>query len=247
MKSFGYRGSRMTGIHPIAPGAPGALTSCLTCIKNEYEFVFMTISGSSRSDRRRRDLLVAARRVVSDGGFRDLQMLAVAATAGTAVGTIYRYFPTKAGLCGALVAEVSARELAVIRSICEADGPPDRRLHDAVATFARRALQNRQLAYAMIAEPVEAAVDDARLEWRRRIGEALAGLIAQGSATGRFRAVDGRLAAACIVGAFMEALVGPLEPTAHRNDDRRLADAIAGLCLAIVATPRSAEDTDDPA
>lgn len=203
--------------------------------------MFMSVIETSRSERRRRDLLAAARRVVSDGGFRDLQMLAVAAAAGTAVGTIYRYFPTKAELCAALVAEVSARELDVIRSVCEADGPPGRRLHDAVAAFARRALHNRRLAYAMIAEPVEAAVDDARLEWRRRIGEALARLVAEGSAAGRFRPVDARLAAACIVGAFMEALVGPLEPTAHRDDDRRLADSIAALCVAIVTSPLPAE------
>ena len=200
----------------------------------------MSQSTIPRSERRRRDLLAAARRVVSDGGFRDLQMLAVAAAAGTAVGTIYRYYPTKAELCAALVAEVSARELGVIRSICESDGPPGQRLHDAVAAFARRALHNRRLAYAMIAEPVEAAVDDARLEWRRRIGEAFTRLVAEGSAAGRFRAVDPRLAAACIVGAFMEALVGPLEPTAHRDDDRRLADAVAGLCLALVTEPAHA-------
>lgn len=205
----------------------------------------MSIVETSRSERRRRDLLAAARRVVSDGGFRDLQMLAVAAAAGTAVGTIYRYFPTKAELCAALVAEVSARELEVIRSICESDGPAGQRLRDAVAAFARRALHNPQLAYAMIAEPVEAAVDDARLEWRRRIGEALAGLVAEGAAAGRFRPVDPNLAAACIVGAFMEALVGPLEPAARRDDDRRLADDIAGLCLAIVSHPLAPEETDD--
>lgn len=201
----------------------------------------MIVAETARSERRRRDLLAAARRVVSDGGFRDLQMLAVAAAAGTAVGTIYRYYPTKAELCAALIAEVSARELEVIRAICASDGSPRQRLRDAVTAFARRALHNRRLAYAMIAEPVEAAVDDARLEWRRRIGEAFAGLIAEGAATGGFRPVDARLAAACIVGAFMEALVGPLEPAAHRDDDRRLADAIAALCVAVVTTPLPAE------
>lgn len=204
--------------------------------------MFMTSTDTARSERRRRDLLAAARRVVSDGGFHDLQMLAVAAAAGTAVGTIYRYFPTKAELCAALVAEVSARELDVIRAICEAEGPADRRLRDAVAAFAGRALQNRRLAYAMIAEPVEAAVDDARLDWRRRIGAALAGLIAEGAAAGRLRAVDPGLAAACIVGAFMEALVGPLSPAALRDDDRKLADDIAGLCLAIVGPAAPQED-----
>lgn len=199
---------------------------------------------SARSERRRRDLLAAARRVVSDGGFHSLQMLAVAAAAGTAVGTIYRYFPTKAELCAALVAEVSARELEVIRAICESDGAAGQRLRDAVAAFARRALHNPRLAYAMIAEPVEAAVDDTRLEWRRRIGEAFARLVAEGAAVGAFRRVDPTLAAACIVGAFMEALVGPLEPAARRDDDRRLADDIAGLCLAIVTDPTANPEDD---
>ncbi|WP_189991558.1 TetR family transcriptional regulator [Thalassobaculum fulvum] len=204
--------------------------------------MFTPVEPSSRSERRRRDLLAAARRVVSDGGFRDLQMLAVAAAAGTAVGTIYRYYPTKAELCAALVAEVSARELEVIRSICEADGAPGQRLRDAVSAFARRALHNRRLAYAMIAEPVEAAVDDARLEWRRRIGEALAGLIADGVARGAFRPVDPKLAAACVVGAFMEALVGPLTPATLLDDDDKLAADIAGLCLAIVDAPDPTEE-----
>lgn len=163
-------------------------------------------------------------------------MLAAAAAAGTAVGTFYRYFPTKADLCAALVAEVSARELDVIGSICDADGPPSRRLHDAVATFAKRALRNRRLAYAMIAEPVEAAVDGARLEWRRRIGEALARVIAEGVGDGSFRAVDPALAAACTVGAFMEALVGPLSPAAARDSDRQLAEDVGDLCVAMVST-----------
>jgi len=197
----------------------------------------MSIFESPRSERRRRDLLAAARRVVSDGGFRDLQMLAVAAAAGTAVGTIYRYFPTKADLCAALVGEVSARELEVIEALCVTAEPPGQRLHDAVAVFARRALRDRRLAYAMIAEPVEAAVDAARLDWRRRIGTAFARLITDGVGKGAFHAPDPDLSAACIVGAFMEALVGPLSPAAVRDDDRRLARDIADICLAMVAGP----------
>lgn len=195
----------------------------------------MTVLETPRGERRRRELLAAARRLVSDGGFHELQMLAVAAAAGMAVGTIYRYFPTKADLCAALVADVSARELEVIEAVCATADPPGQRLHDAVAVFARRALRDRRLAYAMIAEPVEAAVDAARLDWRRRIGAAFARLVADGAAKGAFHAPDPALAAACIVGAFMEALVGPLSPAADRDDDRRLARDIADACAAMVA------------
>ena len=197
---------------------------------------------TKRAVQRRQALLDAARRVVSDGGFKELQMLAVAAAAGTAVGTIYRYFPTKADLCAALVDAVSSRELDVISSICASDAGPRSALRDAVATFARRALRNRRLAYAMIAEPVDAPVDDVRLLWRARIGGVLAGVIAGGVADGRFRAVDPALAAACIVGAFMEALVGPLSPAGLETDNDRLADDIAALCVAIVGGSAETED-----
>ena len=134
------------------------------------------------------------------------------------------------------------RGLKVTRSFCGAAGARGHRLREAVSASARRALHNRRLAYAMIAEPVEAAVDDARLEWRRRIGEALAGLIAEGVAQGAFRPVDPQLAAACVVGAFMEALVGPLTPATLLDDDNKLAADIAGLCLAIVEAPDPTEE-----
>jgi AcrR family transcriptional regulator len=178
-------------------------------------------------------ILRTARRVVSDGGFRTLQMLTVAAAAGVAVGSVYRYYASKAELCAALVARVSERELEVLREIAAADGPPPQRLAAAVATFARRALQVRKLAYAMIAEPVDEAVDQVRLRYRAAISEVFEALIAEGVGDGSFRACVPRVAACCIVGAFMEALVGPLAP--EEDDDQArdadFVDEIAGFCV----------------
>ncbi len=204
----------------------------------------MTETLTKRGEVKRRALLAAAKRVVSDGGFQRLQMTVVAEAAGTAVGTIYRYFPAKADLCAALVAEVSSRELAVLSDVAGSGAQPPRALYDSVTVFARRALANRRLAYAMIAEPVEPAVDAERLIWRTRIGETLAKVIAAGTADGDFRSCDPRLAAACITGAFMEALVGPLSPSTEAGDDKALSLEIASLCLFMLSPTPPGNDDD---
>lgn len=198
---------------------------------------------SDRFQARRDFFLKAARGVVSEGGFHDLQMLTVAHASGSAVGSLYRYFPSKADLCAALVARVSEREVAVLSFVADTDDEPAQKLADCVATFARRALRNRRLAYAMIAEPVDEAVDAVRLKYRAAISIVFQRLIEQGQIKqgrhdGSFRNVDARLAAACITGAFMEALVGPLAPNnaedALNND---FVDQLSALCLAMVASP----------
>jgi len=198
---------------------------------NSYSYML-----TERFQSRRDFFLKAARAVVSEGGFQGLQMLTVAHAAGSAVGSLYRYFPSKADLCAALVARVSEREVAVLSFVADTDDDPGQRLADCVATFARRALRNRRLAYAMIAEPVDEAVDAVRLKYRAAISIVFQRLIEQGRRDGRFRAVDARLAAACITGAFMEALVGPLAPDnaedALNND---FVDQLAALCLAMIA------------
>ncbi len=50
---------------------------------------------------------------------------------------------------------------------------------------------------------------------------------------GAFPRLDPAVAAACIVGAFMEALIGPLAPTkgTGRRADRHLIEQITQFCL----------------
>lgn len=185
-------------------------------------------------------ILEAARQVVSDGGFRELQMLTVAASAGLSVGAIYRYYASKAKLCAALVARVSSRETEVLEAVAASDAPAPQRLADCVRTFLRRALLDRRLAYAMIAEPVDEAVDAERLAWRGRISRVFAGIIADGMADGSLRSTQPDVAASCIVGAFMEALIGPLSPEQPADDGREsYVECITAFCLAAVASPDS--------
>jgi len=59
---------------------------------------------SSQAARRQR-VLVAALELAADGGYDAVQMRDVAATAGVALGTIYRYFPSKDALLAAAMVE----------------------------------------------------------------------------------------------------------------------------------------------
>lgn len=182
-------------------------------------------------------ILTAARELVAEDGWRHAQIASVAQKAGVATGTVYRYFPSKADLFTEVLTDVSRRERDVIAAIVMGDGSAAARLSGAVQAFTRRALQGRRLAYAMIAEPCEPEIDKARLKWRAKLSAQFVRLVAMGVASGEFRACDARIAGACIVGGFMEALVGPLAP--EDLTDAAAADAlaqeIARACLAIVA------------
>jgi len=54
----------------------------------------------ARLDDKRKRILEAARALVSEGGWPEAQVSHVAAVAGLATGTVYRYFPSKAALVG---------------------------------------------------------------------------------------------------------------------------------------------------
>ena len=65
-------------------------------------------------------ILAAARALVSEGGWAEAQVASVAATAGLATGTVYRYFASKAELFAEVLSAVSQREVDVLEGI----GPP---------------------------------------------------------------------------------------------------------------------------
>ncbi|MDF3072658.1 MAG: AcrR family transcriptional regulator, partial [Alphaproteobacteria bacterium] len=186
------------------------------------------------ADKRER-IVKAVRRVVGEVGFRDAQIAMVAAAAGIATGTVYRYFPSKAELFAEAVSANSRHEVDVMAQIVAADGSPVQRLQDAIRVFASRALQAKQLAYAMIAEPADVEVDTARLEYRRAFGRLFRRLIDEGMQQGELPAQDSEATSACIVGALIEGLIGPLAPDAAKPmQENRLIDTILRFCLGAV-------------
>jgi AcrR family transcriptional regulator len=194
------------------------------------------VTMPSRQPRKpeKRDLILsAARQIVSEVGFQDTSIAAVAAANGMSTGSVYSYFASKAELMAEIVARVSERELAVLAEIVAGDAPVQKRLMSGVETFAKRAFRNRRLAWSMIAEPADPAVDTTRLHYRCAIGLQFETLLREGIKSGDFRNVDVEAAAAVIVGGFMEALVGPLSPerTIAKGRAEEIAAALADLAL----------------
>lgn len=187
-----------------------------------------------RRDRKaevRQRILKAAFRIVADGGFRAAQVAAVASAAGIATGTVYLYFPSKADLFAELFRQASSHEVAVLAQIAEVEAPAAERLDSVVRTFVHRAVRGHRLAYALIAEPVDPAVEAERIESKRAYAAVFARIVRDGVAAGAFPAQQVEITAACLIGALAEAMVGPLTPETfgNRGGEDELADGIAAF------------------
>jgi AcrR family transcriptional regulator len=159
----------------------------------------------------RERIVRAALEQVGAGGYASAAVQTVASRARVAVGTVYRHFPSKGDLFAEAFRRASQRELDVVVEVSEADGRSAReRVAAAVETFARRALAGPVLAYALLAEPVDPAVEAERLRFRTGYRDAFARVLEDGVRDGELRPHDTRTVAAALVGALGEALVGPL-------------------------------------
>src|SRR3954466_11198382 len=105
------------------------------------------------------------------------------------------------------------RALAVMAETAGHDELPARkRIAVGAETFARRALAEPTRAYALLAEPVDPAVEAERLTFRRAYRDLFARTIEQGVHNKELPPQDAQTVAAALVGALGEALVGPLSP-----------------------------------
>src|SRR5919201_3510280 len=135
----------------------------------------------ARRQAARERIVAAARELIARGGYAEAQVSAVADRAGVATGTVYRHFPSKADLFAEVFRRASQREVdALARAAAEAEGGAAARIDAAVETFAQRALRGRRLAGALIAEPVDPAVEAERLVFRRAYAEAFAQALRDG-------------------------------------------------------------------
>jgi AcrR family transcriptional regulator len=160
----------------------------------------------------RERIVAAALDRVATGGYSSAGVQAVAADAGVAVGTVYRHFPSKGDLFAEVFRRASQRELDVVVEVTNPGGdrPVAERVAAAVEAFCRRALAGPVLAYALIAEPVDPAVESERLRFRIGYRDAFARVLEDGVRDGELRPHDSRIVAAALVGALAESLVGPL-------------------------------------
>src|SRR5918994_6424930 len=171
-----------------------------------------------RPTERTRARLAAARERIADaaldqlaeGGYASASVVAVARRAGVATGSVYRHFPSKGDLFAEVFRQASQREVDVLVALGHRTMPVQERLSAWVGAFVHRALAEPVRAYALIAEPVDPAVEAERLTFRRAYADLFERALRDGVDKGELPALDAQLSAAAIVGALAEALVGPL-------------------------------------
>jgi AcrR family transcriptional regulator len=185
---------------------------------------------TERTEARRRQtrerIVRAAHDQIAEGGYASAPVQVVAARAGVATGTVYRHFDSKAELFAEVFRRAAQRELDVVAAVTsDRERPFDERGAAGAEAFARRALAAPTLAYALLAEPVDPLVEAERLHFRRGHHAIYAELLAEGIAAGELEPLDIEVVGAALVGAFAEALVGPLSGD-FRNRTRHGHEAL---------------------
>jgi AcrR family transcriptional regulator len=160
--------------------------------------------------------------LIAEGGYAAAQVAPVADRAGVAVGTVYRHFPSKSDLFAEVFREASQHEVDAMRAAMQdTEGAAAERVAAGIEVFARRAMRGKRLAWALLAEPVDPAVEAERLEFRHSYGDLMAEVIREGVEAGDLPAQDADVTAAALIGAIGEAMLGPLSPTHPYNGSRQ--------------------------
>src|SRR3954447_12095040 len=198
----------------------------------------MAYRPTPRTEARRaevRDRIVrAALDLIRRGGYREASVAAVAERAGVATGTVYRHFPSKAELFAEVFRVASQHEVDAVADAMAGSGSARDRIAAGVEGFARRALRGRRLAWALLAEPVDPAVEEERLVFRRAYAEVFASALREGVLDGSLPAQDPSLTAVALVGAIGEVLTQP-----HDADQEALVASLVQFCLRSIT-----EETD---
>jgi AcrR family transcriptional regulator len=174
-----------------------------------------------------RDRIVrAAFDLIRRGGYREASVAAVAAGAGVATGTVYRHFPSKADLFADVFRVASQHEVDAVAEAMARPATVPERVALGVETFARRALRGRRLAWALLAEPVDPAVESERLVFRRAYAQVFSSALKEGVLDGSLPPQDPSLTAVALVGAIGEVLTQP-----HASDEEALVASLVRFCL----------------
>jgi AcrR family transcriptional regulator len=186
-------------------------------------------------------LLHAAVEVLEAGGYGAASVAAIARQAGVATGTLYRHFPSKADLFVELFRTIGDAELAAMREAAATTHSAAEELDAIIATFSGRALARPRLAWALVYEPLDAAVDAERVRYRRGYARHMAAFVRERVERGELPDQDPATTAAALIGGIAEALVSPLSPVAGGNAD---PDAVIA---ALTAFCRRAVGAEQPA
>lgn len=168
-------------------------------------------------DAQRAAIVQAAADVLAEAGYTGCTIAVVAARAGVAPGTVYKHFAGKVELVAEVFRHIVAHEVDVVRDAA-GSGSAVASTTAVLETFARRALKSPRRAYVLLAEPVDRAIDELRLEFRRAFRDVITEAINRGITSGELPPQNAAIVAAALVGALGEALVGPLATGAEHPE-----------------------------
>jgi AcrR family transcriptional regulator len=196
-----------------------------------------TADVQARLDGQRQSLVVAATAQLGEHGYGGCSVAAVARRAGVASGTVYNHFSSKTELVTEVFRTVVGREVDAVVAAVEREPDAATRIVALVETFATRALKSPRLAYALLVEPVDPAVDELRLQFRTAFRDLAAEVVAAGVRSGELPPQSPGVVAAALIGAIGEALVGPLSG----NPDPSAVPALVHFALRAIGAGRMSE------
>ena len=180
-----------------------------------------------RMEQNRQTILQSARELIAQGGFKDAQIQAIAERAGVSSGLVYRYFDNKSQVLIEILAEAIQHEIQILNAIAASELSAKQKLHKAVTTFVKRALNSPQLSYSLMFEPVDPLIEHERFRSKQLIKQ--------------FGFEDLNTAALCVVGAMTFVVIEPLNPSKNVMFDqtykdyfvKQIADfCVSGVCIA---------------
>ncbi|MBT1258304.1 TetR/AcrR family transcriptional regulator [Rhodococcus erythropolis] len=187
------------------------------------------------AEQRRRRYLDSATGLVARHGFGGATVKAIADDCETSVGSVYSYFDGRADLLAKVFRGAASRELDIVADAVAQAGPEVLgKVEALVVIFASRALAGRQLAWSLLFEPVDPAVEAERLKFRSAYVEMGEAVLCEGIEVGEIPNQHPGITAAALVGAIAESLVGRLTPApAEANldlSDDAIVSEIQNFC-----------------
>ena len=183
----------------------------------------------------RQSILQSARDLIAIGGCKEAQVQAIAEKSGVSSGLVYRYFENKNQILIEVLSNAITHEIDILNTIAKSELESVEKLHKAVKTFVKRALNSPQLSYSLMFEPIDAVLEHERFRSKQLIKESIKEILAEGKTNGDFVFEDLNTAALCVVGAMTFVVIEPLNPSRNVIFDENYKDyfvkQIADFCV----------------
>ena len=183
----------------------------------------------------RQSILQSARDLIAIGGFKEAQVQAIAEKSGVSSSLVYRYFENKNQILIEVLSNAITHEIDILNTIAKSELGSVEKLHKAVKTFVKRALNSPQLSYSLMFEPIDAVLEHERFRSKQLIKESIKEILAEGKTNGDFVFEDLNTAALCVVGAMTFVVIEPLNPSRNvifdENYKGYFVKQIADFCV----------------